>query len=97
VGDRIQFNALANNLRVANRELGTIESIDGDGRLRLKIDGGRTVELDPRKYPLLDHGYAHDQPLQSGTDCRPCPYSRGHRVGRLGSAQQPHGLRFRLT
>jgi hypothetical protein len=28
VGDRIQFTAPANNLRVANRELGTIESID---------------------------------------------------------------------
>ena len=58
VGDRIQFTAPANNLRVANRELGTIESIDEDGRLRLKMDGGRTVELDPRKHPHLDHGYA---------------------------------------
>ena len=58
VGDRIQFTAPANDLRVANRELGTIESIDGDGRLRLKIDGGRKVELDPRKHPHLDHGYA---------------------------------------
>ena len=58
VGDRIQFTAPANNLRVANRELGTIESIDDDGRLRLKMDGGRMVELDPRKHPHLDHGYA---------------------------------------
>jgi len=58
VGDRIQFTAPANNLRVANRELGTIESIEEDGRLRLQMDGGRTVELDPRKHPHLDHGYA---------------------------------------
>ena len=58
VGDRIQFTAPANELKVANRELGTIESIDEDGRLRLKMDGGRTVELDPRKHPHLDHGYA---------------------------------------
>jgi conjugative relaxase-like TrwC/TraI family protein len=58
VGDRIQLTAPANNLRVSNRELGTIESIDGDGRLRLKIDGGRMVELDPHKHPHLDHGYA---------------------------------------
>ena len=58
VGDRIQFTAPANDLRVANRELGTIESIDEDGRLRLKMDGGRAVELDPRKHPHLDHGYA---------------------------------------
>ena len=34
----------------------------------------------------------HDQPLQPGTDCRPCPDSRGHRTGCQGSAQQPHGL-----
>jgi conjugative relaxase-like TrwC/TraI family protein len=58
VGDRIQFTAPANNLRVANRELGTIESIGEDGRLRLNMDGGRAVELDPRKHPHLDHGYA---------------------------------------
>src|ERR1700722_3421930 len=58
VGDRIQFTAPANEPKVANRELGTIESIEEDGRLRLKMDGGRTVELDPRKHPHLDHGYA---------------------------------------
>ena len=58
VGDRIQFTAPANQLKVANRELATIESIEEDGRLRLKMDGGRTVELDPRKHPHLDHGYA---------------------------------------
>jgi conjugative relaxase-like TrwC/TraI family protein len=57
-GDRIQLTAPAYNLRVANRELGTIERIEEDGRLRLKMDGGRAVELDPRKHPHLDHGYA---------------------------------------
>jgi ATP-dependent exoDNAse (exonuclease V) alpha subunit len=58
VGDRIQFTAPATEVKVANRELGTIESIDGDGRMRLKIDGGRMVELDPHKHPHFDHGYA---------------------------------------
>jgi conjugative relaxase-like TrwC/TraI family protein len=58
VGDRIQFTAPAHELKVANRELGTIESIDGHERLRLKMDGGRAVELDPCKHPHLDHGYA---------------------------------------
>ncbi len=57
VGDRIQFTGPANNLRVVNRELGTIRSIDGHERLRLKMDGGRDVELDPRLHPHLDHGY----------------------------------------
>ncbi|MFZ0731474.1 MAG: conjugal transfer protein, partial [Candidatus Sulfotelmatobacter sp.] len=64
VGDRIQFTAPASNLRVANRELGTIESIDGDNRLRLKMDGGRAVELDPHKHPHLDHGYAMTSHIQ---------------------------------
>ena len=58
VGDRIQFTAPINELVIANHELATIESIGKDGRLRLKRDGGHTVELDPRKHPHLDHGYA---------------------------------------
>ncbi len=58
VGDRIQFTAPANDLKVANRELGTIESIGHDGKLSLKMDGGRDVQLDPREHPHLDHGYA---------------------------------------
>jgi ATP-dependent exoDNAse (exonuclease V) alpha subunit len=58
VGDRIQFTAPANNLRVANRELGTIKSIDELGRLCLRMDGGRTVELDSCKHLHLDYGYA---------------------------------------
>lgn len=41
VGDRVQFTAPANELKIANRELGTIESIEEDGRLHLKMDGGR--------------------------------------------------------
>jgi ATP-dependent exoDNAse (exonuclease V) alpha subunit len=58
VGDRIQFTAPAHNLRVANRELATIESIHENGRLHLKMDGGRAVELTTHKHPHLDYGYA---------------------------------------
>jgi len=59
VGDRIQFTAPANDLKVANRELGTIESIGRNGKLSLRMDdGGREVQLDPRQHPHLDHGYA---------------------------------------
>jgi conjugative relaxase-like TrwC/TraI family protein len=58
VGDRIQFTAPANDLKVANRELGTVEGIDHDGRMSLKLDGGHEVSLDPRQHPHLDHGYA---------------------------------------
>jgi hypothetical protein len=82
VGDRIQFTGPANELKVVNRELGSIESIGENGRLRLKMDGGRTVELDPRKQSAPRPWVCHDQPLQPGPDCRPRPHSRGHRVGR---------------
>jgi conjugative relaxase-like TrwC/TraI family protein len=57
VGDRIQFTAPANDLKIANRELGTVAAIE-DGQMRLKMDGGRDVQLDPREHPHLDHGYA---------------------------------------
>jgi ATP-dependent exoDNAse (exonuclease V) alpha subunit len=57
-GDRIQFTAPANDLKVANRELGTIERIADDGRLRLKMDGGRVIEINPNRRVHLDYGYA---------------------------------------
>ena len=57
-GDRIQFAAPSNDLKVANRELGAIERIGDDGSLRLKMDGGRSVQLDPHRQLHLDYGYA---------------------------------------
>jgi len=36
VGDRVQFTAPANELKVANRELGTIKSIKEDGATALE-------------------------------------------------------------
>jgi ATP-dependent exoDNAse (exonuclease V) alpha subunit len=56
-GDRIQFTAPANDLKIANRELGTVESIT-EGRMSLRMDDGRSVQLDPARHPHLDHGYA---------------------------------------
>ena len=58
VGDRIQFTAPANDLKIANRELGTIQGLKEDGHVTLKMDSGRSLSLDPREYPHLDHGYA---------------------------------------
>ena len=49
-------------MKLANRELGTVEGIGQDGRMSLKMDGGRpedrVVELYPATHPRLDHGYA---------------------------------------
>jgi ATP-dependent exoDNAse (exonuclease V) alpha subunit len=62
VGDRVQLTAPLPDLKLANRELGTVEGIGQDGRMSLKMDGGRPgdrlVELDSVKNPHLDHGYA---------------------------------------
>jgi ATP-dependent exoDNAse (exonuclease V) alpha subunit len=58
VGDRIQFTAPNHELRIANRELGTVESIAADGAMRLKLDNGRSMDYEPQHHPHLDHGYA---------------------------------------
>jgi ATP-dependent exoDNAse (exonuclease V) alpha subunit len=58
VGDRIQFTAPSQELKVANRELGTVEGIAQDGTMRLKLDNERSVDLNPQRNPHLDHGYA---------------------------------------
>lgn len=57
-GERIQFTAPANELKIANRELGTVEAFSADGTMRLKLDDGRGVAINPERYPHLDHGYA---------------------------------------
>ena len=58
----MQLTAPLPDLKLANRELGTVEGIGQDGRMSLKMDGGRpgdrVVELDSVKHPHLDHGYA---------------------------------------
>lgn len=58
VGDRIQFTAPANDLKIANRELGVIAGIDHAGRVSLNMDSGRSLQIDPNKHPHLDYGYA---------------------------------------
>jgi ATP-dependent exoDNAse (exonuclease V) alpha subunit len=60
VGDRLQFTAPNKELSVANRDLGTIQSIDGDRSITVRMDGGkdRTVTFDPEQMRHFDHGYA---------------------------------------
>jgi ATP-dependent exoDNAse (exonuclease V) alpha subunit len=58
VGDRVQFTAPNNEMKIANRELGTVEGIAQDGTMRLKLDNDRNMSFDPQRHPHLDHGYA---------------------------------------
>jgi ATP-dependent exoDNAse (exonuclease V) alpha subunit len=56
-GNRIQFTAPYRDQRIANRELGTVERIDG-GNLHVRLDSGRQVRFNIRDHAHLDYGYA---------------------------------------
>jgi conjugative relaxase-like TrwC/TraI family protein len=58
VGDRLQFTAPNRTLGVANRDLGTVEHIDIDGPLTVRMDSGKSVALDATQMRHFDHGYA---------------------------------------
>lgn len=57
-GDRVQITAPNQDLKIANRELGTITAIDDSGKMALRLDSGRDLGIDPQLHPHLDHGYA---------------------------------------
>jgi ATP-dependent exoDNAse (exonuclease V) alpha subunit len=57
-GDRVQLTAPYHEQSLANRELATIERIEGNGNLKLRTDSGREVEFNARQHPHLDYGYA---------------------------------------
>ena len=57
-GDRVQMTAPYHEQKLSNRELGTVDKIDGDGNLKLRMDSGREVEFNAKQHPHLDYGYA---------------------------------------
>jgi ATP-dependent exoDNAse (exonuclease V) alpha subunit len=57
-GDRVQFTAPDKTLKIANRELGTIESIDEHGNVEIKLDSGREARFNLEENRHLDYGYA---------------------------------------
>jgi conjugative relaxase-like TrwC/TraI family protein len=59
-GDKIQFTAPNRDLQVANRDLGTIQQIDKDGKISIRMDGpkDRIVRFDSNEMRHYDHGYA---------------------------------------
>jgi ATP-dependent exoDNAse (exonuclease V) alpha subunit len=58
VGDRIQFTAPEKSLGIANRDLGVIESMTPDGRIRTRLDDSRQIEFNVAEHRHFDHGYA---------------------------------------
>jgi conjugative relaxase-like TrwC/TraI family protein len=60
IGDRIQLTAPNRELGVANRDLGTLQQIDPDGKMTVRMDGDKekSVTFDPWEMRHFDHGYA---------------------------------------
>jgi ATP-dependent exoDNAse (exonuclease V) alpha subunit len=60
IGDRLQWTAPSKDMGVANRDLGTVQQIDQNGRLTVRMDGDkeRLVTFDPNQMRHFDHGYA---------------------------------------
>jgi ATP-dependent exoDNAse (exonuclease V) alpha subunit len=54
----LQFTAPDRTRDVANRDLATIEHIDPNGRLQVRLDSGRSVTFEPQERRHLDYGYA---------------------------------------
>ena len=57
-GDRVQFTAPYRDERIANRQLGTVEQIDAEGNLQIRLDSGRDAHFNIHEHPHLDYGYA---------------------------------------
>jgi conjugative relaxase-like TrwC/TraI family protein len=57
-GDRVQFSAPYREEHIANRQLGTVQQIDAEGNLHVRLDGGREVQFNIREHPHVDYGYA---------------------------------------
>ena len=57
-GDRVQFTAPYREEHIANRQLGTVERIDAEGNLQVRLDSGQEVQFNIRDHPHIDYGYA---------------------------------------
>ena len=59
-GDKVQFTAPSRDLQVANRDLATIQQIDENGKITVRMDGpkDRIVRFDANQMRHFDHGYA---------------------------------------
>jgi ATP-dependent exoDNAse (exonuclease V) alpha subunit len=57
-GDRVQFTAPFREEHIANRQLGTVQQIDTQGNLRVRMDSGQEVQFNVREHPHVDYGYA---------------------------------------
>ncbi len=67
IGDRLQFTAPNRELGVANRDLGTIEHINQDGQLAVRMDGGKAVAVRRKRDAPLRSRLCRDLAQLAGT------------------------------
>jgi ATP-dependent exoDNAse (exonuclease V) alpha subunit len=54
----VQFAAPYRDEGIANRQLGTVEQIDAEGNLQIRLDSGREAHFNIHEHPHLDYGHA---------------------------------------
>jgi hypothetical protein len=54
----VQFTAPYGEEHIANRQLGTVQQIDAEGNLQVRLDSGQDVQFNIRDHPHIDYGYA---------------------------------------
>ncbi len=80
-----QFTAPYHEEHIANRQLGTVERIDAEGNLQIRMDSGLAVRLSVRQHPHLDYGYAvGSHSSQGATAERVMVHAASLRAGRRG-------------
>jgi ATP-dependent exoDNAse (exonuclease V) alpha subunit len=57
VGERIQFTAPDRANRIDSGDFAIVERIGDDNALSVRLDNGKTVELDPERARHIDYGY----------------------------------------
>ena len=70
-GDRVQMTAPYHELKLANRELGTVEQIGKNGNLTLRMDSGREVAFNERQQSPSGLRLCGDEPQQPVPNRRP--------------------------
>lgn len=58
VGDRVQFTASYRNEHIANCQLGTVENLDAEGNLRIRLDTDQDARFNIHEHPHFEYGYA---------------------------------------
>jgi hypothetical protein len=67
-GERIQFNTANPELRIHARSLATVEKFGEDNAITVRLDNGKTVELDGEQSRYIDYGYAVETAQQASVD-----------------------------